>query len=436
MIYPNTTFAGQKVIICNRYVEQFKQEAISHQSGIDARALRAELNALMPEAYHGQRLIWLDIKWQDVLNGSESLGFPGVPLGAHLSATEKKNDGLSSLKAFYKYQREISSPTIKRLLYERHKAEKECEEDITHNPSLSHFKRENGHLTLDVPSKNPRNEATNTAFAIRALKLNPSMDDEHRQAVLIALGETRKDTRNSDFWDNKLDKENVRININLPEPPDPIEDFTTYTEFDPLSKVAITSSTITGVGMSRDEDTYVYKDKGAGHFSGDFTQLVDITIDNVVNSGAAVGWAMTNDIDDVRGLVVANKSFLYMSFLSGTAAFLIESATGTLHSDFTVSLTEGQISYYTLDRDEGVGSFGQLSCLIYTDVDRTIPLDSLSVLLHAKLDLRYIFGLNTTDDNDPIRLIDITVSNLDLGEAVAFQAAWARNSNQIIGVSQ
>lgn len=419
MIYPNTTFAGQKVTICNRYVEHFRQEANNHPSGINARSLRLEFNALMPEAYHSHRLIWLHTKWKDVLNGNDDLGFPGVPLGAHLSATAKKNEVLTNLRTFYKYQREVHGPTVKRLLHERHKAEQECRQDTTHNPNLSSFKRENGKLRLDVPSKNPRNESTNAAFAMRTLELNGGMDNEHRMAISEALADAKQQTRNNDFWDNKLDKELVRVNINLPEPPDPLEDFTTYTEFDPLSKVAVTSSTITGVGISRDEDTRVFKDKTIGHFSADFTHLVDITIDNDINFGAAIGWALTNDIDDIGGLVSANKSFLYLSFLDGNAVFLVESDGGTLHSDFTTLLTEGQKHYYTLDRDEGVGSFGQLLSLIHTDVDRTVSLDTLSVLLHAKLDLRYVFGLNTNDDNEATRFIDITVENLDLQEAIA-----------------
>ena len=59
MIYPQTTFAGQKVTVCNRYIELFRQEANAHQSGVDARSLRAELDALIPKAYHEHRLVWL-----------------------------------------------------------------------------------------------------------------------------------------------------------------------------------------------------------------------------------------------------------------------------------------------------------------------------------------------------------------------------------------
>ena len=92
MKYPNTTFAGQKVSICNRYIELFRDEHNAHPLGITVRSLRAELDALMPEAYHSHRIVWLATKWRDVVNGNEYLGFPGLPLDAQLEATAKKDE--------------------------------------------------------------------------------------------------------------------------------------------------------------------------------------------------------------------------------------------------------------------------------------------------------------------------------------------------------
>ncbi|MCK5601474.1 hypothetical protein KAR91_06390 [Candidatus Pacearchaeota archaeon] len=419
MIYPNITFAGQKVTICNRYIEQFRQEELAHPSGAAARALRLELNALIPEAYHGHRTIWLHIKWNDVLNGNETLGFLGVDLDKRLVATEKKDELYQTLREFYTYQREISNPTIKRLLHERHKAEQECRQDTTHNPNLSSFRTENGKLILDVPSKNPRNESTNAAFAMRVLELNPGLDEEHRMAVYRALGETKEQTRNSIFWDNKLDKELVRINVNLPEPPDPIEDFTTFTKYtdtspDPIQ--TITPTTITAVGVSRNEDTYVYKDKGVDYFDANFLHTFAATMSNNVNVGNGAVWVLTNDIGDAVELINTNKSFTYLLYNNTTNLFLGESDAGTLYFDYITSLTDGQTYYYTLERDESIGSFGQVTCGVHSDSDRTLPVDTLSVLLHANIDFRYVFSLMSYDDNQSTRTLDLTISNLDLGE--------------------
>jgi hypothetical protein len=431
MIYPSTTFAGQKVTICNRYVEQFRQEANEHSSGVKARALRAELDALMPEAYHGYRLIWLNIKWQDVMGGNEDFGFPGLSLDIRLAATNKKDEALQALKEFYKYQREIFTPTIKSLLHERHKAEQECRQDETHGPTLADFKRVDGKLSLDAPSKSPMNESTNAAFAMRVLELYPDIDMEYTIAVSEVLGNAKKQARNSDFWDNRLDKELVRVNINLPEPPDPPEDFTTYTKFtdrvpDPLS---ITATTIIGTAITRNEDTYVYDDKEGGHFSGDFTHQFDTNVSNSVLVGNVTSWALTNDVDDSQGLIATSKSFLELLHVDAVSYLLVEVIAGVGYAD-SATLTSGQTYYNTMDRDENVGSFGQLSNSIFSDIDRTMGVDVLSLLLHAKLDLRYVFGLMSYDSNDTQREVDITVSNLDLGEAVA---AAGRRRRMLIG---
>ena len=436
MEFPQTTFAGQKVSICNRYIELFRQEANEHPSGVKARSLRAELNALMPEAYNGHRLIWLRIKWKDVLSGNAKLGFPGVDLDKRSAATIKKDETYQALNIFYKYQREEAKVTVKNLLYERHKAMEECRKDTFHNPALADFKRVNGKLTLDLPSKNPMNESTNIAFAMRAMeKLDSSMDDEHRHAIGKVLADMKQKGYTSTTWDNKIDKELVRVNISMPAPPDPLEDFTTYTDDDPLGHTAITSSTIVGTGITRDERTLVYDDKGINNFDRNFNILVDTSISSVTGFSACVSWALTDDIDDINTLINANKSFLRLQHNSGTTYILIETHLGTQYSDFNAGLIDGQTYYNDIDRDEDIGSFGQLDNEIFSDSDRTLSVDILSVLLHAKLDLRYVFGLMSGDDNNA-GSCNLTVSNLDLQEVAVFNPSWARNSNQIIEVSQ
>jgi hypothetical protein len=201
----------------------------------------------------------------------------------------------------------------------------------------------------------------------------------------------------------------------------PFEDFATYTEVDPNSRISVTSSTITATALTRDEDAYVYDDKTVGNFDGDFTHLLTATRDNSTNVGNASAWALTNAIDDSQGLIAASESFLYLLYNNSTNLFLAESDAGTVYTDFITTLTEGQTYYKTIERDESIGSFGQLTCKIYSDSIRTVLIDTLVLTLHAKLDLRYIFGLMSYDDNNPSRTVDLTVSNLDLG---AVGADW------------
>ena len=96
------------------------------------------------------------------------------------------------------------------------------------------------------------------------------------------------------------------------------ENYTTYTEVDPGSQIAITSTTrIDFTGLPRNVDAYVYADKGVDYYSGDFEFDLDITPTNGSSStasGVAAVWATTNDIDDYSGLATASKSFLTVNY--------------------------------------------------------------------------------------------------------------------------
>lgn len=195
------------------------------------------------------------------------------------------------------------------------------------------------------------------------------------------------------------------------------EDFTTYTEVDPNSRISIIASTITVTAITRDEDAFVYDDKTVGHFSEDLTHLITTNIDNSVSTGNVTSWALTNDIDDSQGLIGGSKSFLELLHVGGTSYILVEVDAGTPYTD-SVVLTEGQTYYSTIERDESIGSFGQLTCEIYSDSGRTILVDTLLLSLHSKIDFRYVFAVMSYDDNQAARTTDLTVSNLDLQEVV------------------
>jgi hypothetical protein len=195
-----------------------------------------------------------------------------------------------------------------------------------------------------------------------------------------------------------------------------IEDFTTYTEVDPNSRISVTSSTITATALPRNEDSYVYDDKGVAHFDGDFEHLITTKTTNVLSVSVCGSWVLTNTVDDLFGLITANESFLILQHNSGSSYLLREFISGTAYTD-SATLTGGQTYYLTINRDESIGSFGQLTCLIYSDSGRTILVDTLTLSLHAKLDLRYVFGLMTFNDGNT-STGNFVFSDLDLGEAV------------------
>ena len=57
-----------------------------------------------------------------------------------------------------------------------------------------------------------------------------------------------------------------------------LEDFTTYTEVDTAGRLTVTSDTITIENLDRDEDSYIYADKGADFFDGDYEHLLQLGV--------------------------------------------------------------------------------------------------------------------------------------------------------------
>ena len=82
------------------------------------------------------------------------------------------------------------------------------------------------------------------------------------------------------------------------------ENFSAYTEVDVLDRITVDSGTqVTLTDFDRDDDRYLYIDKGAGYFSGDFTHRFVITPSSATAQWSMVGFAvLANEIDDYKGI--------------------------------------------------------------------------------------------------------------------------------------
>ncbi|KKK88218.1 hypothetical protein LCGC14_2745380, partial [marine sediment metagenome] len=90
------------------------------------------------------------------------------------------------------------------------------------------------------------------------------------------------------------------------------ENFLTFQEVDPDSKIVVTSSRVTTTDMLAGQGSaYVYLDKGAAFFDSSFVQTLTVNI-TASDRGGAINqvWAITNDLDDFIGLVDGSKDFL------------------------------------------------------------------------------------------------------------------------------
>src|SRR3972149_712527 len=100
-----------------------------------------------------------------------------------------------------------------------------------------------------------------------------------------------------------------------------VENFTTYTEVDPNSRITVTSTKVSAAGLKRNESAYVYSDKGVNHFSADWGHL--LTADDLLHLAGQDGiveiWAVANDIGHMGTLLGAGKNAHLLFFLHTAA---------------------------------------------------------------------------------------------------------------------
>ncbi len=197
------------------------------------------------------------------------------------------------------------------------------------------------------------------------------------------------------------------------------EDFTTYTEVDPNTRITITSSKVTWAGLTRNEDAYTYNNKGVDYFAGNFEIQFTVEITALVASNRIHLFSLANLVDDAKGIRDASGDLLGVTFETGSTSIArirhIETDGG---SDFTdgggLIVTANTIYYITFRRDESVGTYGTRYLDIYSDVDRTTSLHSDSRALNtSKKDFRYIYAPQTWNGSSP-EACSGYVENLDV----------------------
>ncbi|MCK5611928.1 hypothetical protein KAR91_59210 [Candidatus Pacearchaeota archaeon] len=209
-----------------------------------------------------------------------------------------------------------------------------------------------------------------------------------------------------------------------------LEDYTIGIKLDANNRYTVTTNKIAVAGLLRNEpDEYVALDKGVAFFDGNFNHKFQTKV-TASTGGQVYPWALANTLDDFLPL----NDVLGLQVRSGQV-FLVEKDGGILYFDSSTTLIINTQYYHTIVRDEAIGSFGQLQCFIYDDAIRTNLIDVLTLALHVKEDWRYVYGVMAPASSG-INFITADIENLDLGLAVGFNPSWARNSNQIIGVSQ
>ncbi len=211
-----------------------------------------------------------------------------------------------------------------------------------------------------------------------------------------------------------------------------VENYLEAIEVDPNNRLTPRATGVDIVGLTRNEDAHLYWDKTVGHFSGDYEHLFECQIDSGADSGGgAAPWGLSNDIDDLNGLVANSKDAHFAWIFNNVGTYTIdlyEFIGGTVYSDRFTGAADTH--YYCKSRRDETG--GTLQLFIYSDSARTILLDTLVVSLHENEDFRYVWAVNSGNIS-AIAAMDDFSQNLDLQEAVE---AVAQRFAGIFGVGR
>ncbi len=172
-----------------------------------------------------------------------------------------------------------------------------------------------------------------------------------------------------------------------------------YTVVEEANTITLATNLLTNTVTTMTQETYVYKDFTADYFAGDFEHQFKINV-TVTDPGVDMYiWLMGNLVDDAKGIFDANGDFLGITISStGGVNFklwAVECNGGDESSDSSSVLTLATDYWVTVKRDESVGTYGTLYCYIYSDINRTVLVDTLTVTLHtSKKDFRYLYAFS------------------------------------------
>ncbi len=165
------------------------------------------------------------------------------------------------------------------------------------------------------------------------------------------------------------------------------ENFTTYTEVDVPNRVTIGATSTSWANLDSDEDVYVYSDKGAGHFSGDFEHLEKINQNPGVNAYLA-SWMVsvaTGTYGYIKNTISSDAIAVLNEGNVNLELLLCELNAGVQACDTSIALALNTNYWFTIERDEAIGANGTVTLLVYDDGPaRTNEVDGLSRALSEK----------------------------------------------------
>jgi hypothetical protein len=211
-----------------------------------------------------------------------------------------------------------------------------------------------------------------------------------------------------------------------------IEDYTTYSESDDNEKVTIVDAntvTIDNLFLLEDPDTWLVSDKTAGHFTGDFSHLVEAQFDSPETGYAFANvspWILANAIDSIGAAGQTDSDYFILQYpnqFSQHRRFLLRSwrSGASDDTDYTdISVLSVDLKYFiTITRTSG-----DYAVYIRTGSHTGDLIDTLIISPASTGTWRYIFAVNHGEGGSSNRRINATFENLDLQEAPDYNITY------------
>jgi len=205
-----------------------------------------------------------------------------------------------------------------------------------------------------------------------------------------------------------------------------LEDFTTYDETDEDGDITVSANNIDVSSMQRIADSHVSSDKGVDHFNGDFEFIEEVIIASATALSAEIEFCgVANSQESLIDIFNASGNLQTAQVLNSGSETVpsfaaIEIDAGDFENGSQINASEDTQYYCEFERDESVGSFGDLEIRVYDDVGRTSLVGtSTQTLRTAKRDFRYVYALQSKNSGTSAMVWTGDVDNLDLQEAVS-----------------
>lgn len=115
------------------------------------------------------------------------------------------------------------------------------------------------------------------------------------------------------YVESRMDDESYPRDYKIMTVTKPKEDFSIYTEEDPNGHITVVGTDHIDFEAHQSEDAWLRYDYGANYFGTYFKHTFDVQVvtDPVPEDGIMGSvWALTNDLDDIHGLINGNKDFV------------------------------------------------------------------------------------------------------------------------------